>query len=80
MHHRERPMPPERAPKRRHVRDVAVDEVAVADRLAVAGGEVVEHDDLVARPGQRLRRVAPDVAGAAGDENRPRLSAQWRSK
>ena len=72
-------MAAQRAPHRRHVGDVAFDELAVLDRLAVAGDEVVEDDDAVAGAVQRLGRVAADVAGAAGDEDAARVSGQWRN-
>jgi nucleoside-diphosphate-sugar epimerase len=61
------------------VGDVALHELAVADGVAVARNQVVVHDDLVAAAVQRLAGVAADVAGAAGDQDRPRLSGQWRS-
>src|SRR5258708_39829503 len=36
---------------------------------AVAGRQVVEHDGLETEAGQRLARVAPDVASATRDQN-----------
>ena len=64
-------MAAQRAPHRRHIRDVALDQLAVLDGLAVAGDEVVEDDDAMAGLVQRLGGVAADVAGAAGDEDAP---------
>jgi len=45
----------------------------------VARDEIIEHDDVISGPAQRLRRVAADVPGAAGDENAPPVSGQWRN-
>ena len=60
--------------QRRHQRLVAglaLDERhALGDRPVEAGGQVVEHDDALARRDQRVDHVAADVAGAAGDQNR----------
>ena len=57
----------------RGVADVALDErrAAVERRvevLALARGEVVEDDDLVAAVEQGVDEVGADEAGAAGDE------------
>ena len=43
-----------------------------------AGGQVVEHADLVAGVAQRVDEMRPDVAGAAGDENAHRGSVRPR--
>ena len=50
------------------------------DRLAMTGDQVVEDDDAIAGPLQRLGRVAADVAGATGDEDGARASVQWRNR
>ena len=70
MDHRPRLVTPQRLAQRRDVRDVAFDEIAVLRRLAMPGGEIVVHDDAIPGPRERLRGVAADVAGAAGDEHR----------
>jgi hypothetical protein len=52
------------------VGEVAAHELGPVDhRLGVAGREVVEDGDIVAALDQLLDRDAPDVAGAAGDED-----------
>ena len=71
-------MTPERAPHGLQVGDVALDQIAVANRGAMAGDEIVEHHDRVAGAAQRLARVAADIAGAAGHQNAARISGQWR--
>ena len=76
------------------IRDVAFDQLAVLHRRAMAGREVVVHDDAVLGPVQRLGRMTADVPRAAGDENGAsggvptartlrggvRSSAQWRNR
>ena len=80
MHHRRnRRARAKRLAHGAHVGDVALDELAVLDRVAMAGDQVVEDDDAVAGALQRLGGVAADVAGAAGDEHRARVSGQWRN-
>ena len=79
VHHRRNLVPRERLTYRRHVRDIGFDQLAVSNRLPMAGHEVVQYDDPVARAAQRLRRMAPDVSGAARDEDRAPFSAQWRN-
>ena len=48
---------------------VGLDEFAADDGVAMAGGEVVEGDDLMACGAQQLDHVRADVAGAADDED-----------
>ena len=43
---------------------------AFGDRPAMAGGQIVEHDDAFAGIGQFQHHLAADIAGAAGDQNR----------
>ena len=43
--------------------------VQMGDRVAPAGGEVVEEDDALAAGEQRVREVGADEAGAAGDQD-----------
>ena len=62
-------MAPQRAAHGGDVGDVAFDQLAELHRVAMPGDQVVEDDDAVAGPVQRLGRVAADVAGAAGDED-----------
>ena len=69
VHDREDVVAAQRAPYRRHVRDVPLDQFAVPDGLAMTGHQVVEHDDAMAGLLQRLGGVAADVARAAGDED-----------
>jgi hypothetical protein len=79
VHDREDVIAAQRAPYRGDVRDVAFNELAVPDGLAMTGREVVEDHDAMAGLMQRLGRVAADVSGAAGDEDAARLSVQWRN-
>ena len=56
----------------------ALDDVAPAAPRRVAGGQVIEHGDLVAGRQERCGDDAPDIPGAAGDEHathRPPLLA-----
>jgi len=53
----------------RDVVDVALDQRRAQRRPAMAGGQVVVDDDVAACAAEEFRRVAADVAGAAGDEN-----------
>ena len=80
VHHREDVMAPDGVGDGPRIRDVALDQLAPLHRAAMPGRQVVEYDDAIARARQRLRRVAADVAGAAGDEDGARVSAQWRNK
>ena len=80
VHDREDVVAAQRAPHGRHIRDVALDQLAILDGLAVTGDEVVEDDDAMTGLMQRLGGMAADVAGAAGDENAPRVSGQWRNR
>ena len=68
----------ERGPDSLEIGHVALDQIAVANRGAMAGDEIVEHHDRVAGAAQRFARVAADVAGAAGHQNTARISGQWR--
>ena len=72
----------QRPADRRQVGDVALDDLAVPDRLAMSGDQAVERDNPVPRLVERLGRVAADIAGAAGDEDAParhllRLALRW---
>ena len=51
-------------------------QLAVLDRLPMAGDQVVEDHDAIAGPVQRFGRVAADVSGATGHEDAA-LSVQW---
>ena len=70
---------PQRVADRRAIGDVTRDERSVLHRLAMTGDEVVEDDDGVAGAVQRLRRMAADVAGAAGHEDGAPATGQWRN-
>ena len=53
------------------VGDFALNEDGVfADLRAPPGRKIVEHDHLVAAIQQRVCRVAADIAGATGDQDR----------
>ena len=80
MHHRENVVLRQRSPYGADVRDIPFDELSEFRGGAMAGHEVVVHDDVVARARERLRRVAADVAGAAGDEHRATATAQWKCR
>ncbi len=80
MHDGEDLVPFERAADRVDVRDVAFDEVAVLHRVTVPRDEIVVDDDAVAGAVERLRRMAADVPGAAGDQHRARFSGQWKNR
>src|SRR5688572_10776444 len=56
------------------VADVPFDERRAQRRLAVPGREIVVDDYAMTRPAERLRGVAADVARAASDQNRRRIS------
>ena len=72
-------VPPQRLSYGRHISDLAFDEVPVANRGAMARNQVVENDDPVAGPMERLGGMAADVAGASGDEDGPPSTVQWRN-
>ena len=72
-------MAPERGAHRRHVGDITLAQRPVPDGLAMSGHEIVVDHRVVARPAERLGRVAPDVASAAGDQYRANVSGQWRN-
>ena len=48
---------------------VADHQLAVHDRRAEAGDEIVEHDDLFVALAELANDMAADIPGAAGDEN-----------
>ena len=48
----------------------------IVEIVAVAGGEVVETDDVLAEAQQRLEQMRSDESGAARDEPAQRLPAQ----
>ena len=50
------------------------------DRGAMALGQVVENGDTVAEVEQLLDAHTADVPGAAGDENAPPFSGQWKNR
>src|SRR5439155_4629910 len=79
VHHREDAVMPQRVADRRAIGDVTRDERSVLHRFAMTGDEVVEDDDRVAGAVQRLRRMAADVAGAAGHEDGAPATGQWRN-
>ena len=60
----------QRGGEARWVGDVALDELEAAGQAAMAGGEVVVDDDVVAGTPQRAGRVAADVTRSAGDQDR----------
>ena len=80
MHHGEAFVASEGGGESRRVGDVALHELAVLYGLPMAGQQIVEDNDAVAGTVQRFCRMAADVAGAAGDQNRPRLSGQWKNR
>jgi len=45
----------------------------------VTGDEIVEDDDAIAGLVQRLGGVTADVSGAAGDEDAPPVTGQWKN-
>jgi hypothetical protein len=64
-----------------HVPDIAFDERRAERRVAVSGRQVVVDDDAVPGLAEGLRRMAADVAGAAGDEYRRRATGgQWSGR
>ena len=79
VHHRGDPVVAQRLAHCGDLGDVAAHELTVADRLAVAGEQVVVDDHFVAGAAERLRGMAADVAGPAGHEHAARLSGQSRS-
>ena len=79
VHHGEDVVAPQRVANGRDVGDVSLDERPVLDGAAMAGDQVVVDENGVPRPAERLGRMAADVAGAAGDEDGARASAQWRN-
>jgi hypothetical protein len=80
VHHRKNVVVPERLPHGDDIGDVALHELAEFRRRTMAGRETVVDDHAEPGLAQRLRRVAADVAGAAGDENGAAASVQWRNK
>ena len=52
------------------VLQIAFDQVCALHRIAVTGGKVVEHGDLMALTVQQLYHVRADIAGAAGNQYR----------
>ena len=60
------------------IEDLAQHELAVLHRVAMPGDEAVVHDDTIPGQRERFRRVAADIAGAAGDQHRPRFTGQWK--
>ena len=84
MHHRGGAGLPQRAAHGGDISDVPFDQPAAEHGAAMTRREVVVDDDVVAGLAQRLRGVAADVAGAAGDEDptsgRPVSAGQWSSR
>jgi hypothetical protein len=64
---------------RRDVGDVALDEVAIADRIAMPCHETVEDDYPIAGAMQSLAGMTADVASPSRHENAARFSVQWKS-
>jgi hypothetical protein len=68
--------------------DIELEQAAGGNVMAVAFGEVVDHDDIVALFEQQAHGMRADVAGAAGNENASgvqdsivvawRFYAKWR--
>ena len=80
MHDRENVAAPEGVANGGDVGDVALNELAVADRLPVSCRQIIEDHDPVAGAAQGLGGVAPDVPRAAGNQHAERLSGQWRNR
>src|SRR5207302_997868 len=70
MHHRRDAVPAERLAHRPGVRDVAFDQRAITDGLAMTRDKIVEHDDGIAGAPQRLASMAADVPGAPRHHDR----------
>src|SRR5207249_969132 len=79
VHDRRYLVVPQRSTESGDVGDVAFDERAVADRVAMAGAQVVEDHDAIASLVQRLGGVAADVPVAAGDARAAPPRVQWRN-
>jgi hypothetical protein len=78
MHHCAGAALPNRPPDGVHIGDVTHDERRAKRRFAVAGRKIVVDDRVIPGGPQRLDRVTADVAGAPGDEHRPRINrGQW---
>ena len=79
MHHGGQPMPPQRLPDAWGVCDVAFLELAVTDRRAMPGRQIVEHDHAATRAREGFAGVAADVTGTAGHQDAEIISGQWKS-
>lgn len=71
---------PEEPVQRGAVGKVGVDEFAADNGIAMAGGKVVEGNDLAAGAQQQLDHVRADVAGAADDEDGVHFKFQVSSR
>ena len=80
VHHRGDAVLAQRGADGRNIGNVALHELAVANRFAMAGQEVVVDHHLAAGALERLGRVAADVAGSSCDQDAGRISGQWRSR
>ncbi|MNV13766.1 hypothetical protein D3C71_1044220 [compost metagenome] len=73
MHDRIEASPLKGAIQRCGIQQIGLDELTPTHRIAMPGGEVVQHGDGVAVFAQPVSHVAADVAGAAADEDVGRL-------
>ena len=55
--------------QQRHVRQIPLDELSPANRVAMAAAQIVQHQRFDALPRQHFIHVAADVSGPAHDQN-----------